>query len=244
MELYSSLIGKKVAIDGYQDVGGNTLLKRRGLKEVADTLPLKVKYKVISNDPAHSVVLCKMKYKDGNKVCKSSAIGEVVAPKDIYEKYPTTTAFNMAYDRALVSLLGLPSCTYSTLEFYSEENKDLMTASNTENALADNPEPTSEQERPAQVQDEKPKPAVIPVKDFVLNFGTFVGKGLTVEQVFTQAAYDKAMASSIRVYLAEEIPPKEKDNADKRYGLIALKKYAKEYEGGVGNGEAGKANAL
>ena len=146
MELYSNLLGTTVSIDGYLNAANQILLTHRGIKDFARGMMEQIKtcYTVISSDPDHSVVLCRASYRD----ITVTEMGETLKLADIYAKLPTLTAFNIAFDRAIISILGFPSNVYSVLEF---GEKTLRPEPEVKN-FADIPEKIEEETSPAEAK--------------------------------------------------------------------------------------------
>ncbi len=204
MQIYSRLFKATIDLDGYENTDTNIIIKHSALDQYARDLGfIDSKYEIISCDIEHSVVLCTLTYRGPSAeqgiVRTATALGETC--KNIlsgsFENYPTMTAMEMAFDRAMIKLLVLPSNTYSVLEFL--RNCDTANISGT-------------------------YPGNTDVANRVLSFGPFSNRSYTVRKAFEVAQKDPQSKATLDIYLSKNIS-EEKDPV-KRDDLIAIKRYA------------------
>lgn len=196
MEIYSNYLEKKIEIDGYIDNENRVILMHNSLEEYMynylDEL-VQVQYEINNTSMEHSVVLCHMS--NNNHTRMILAVGETCREnlKGNFRFYPTTTAQQIAFDRASIRYLQLPLHTYSVLEFMKTEEK-----------------PESPNEK-------------MDVSDYILSFGVFHNKNMTVKEAVNAAAHDESLHAAIKLYLSDSYENVKEKN--KRLGLIALQRY-------------------
>lgn len=198
MEIFSSYLEKEVEIDGYIDQDNHIILIHNALEEFMYNYldeSIYVDYEMCDTSLEHSVVLCHMSNMD--KTRKISSVGETCKEtlKGSFGMYPTTTAQQIAFDRAAIRYLQLPLYTYSVLEFTRNADKKQSTD-----------------------PDEK-----MDVSDYILSFGVFHNRNMTVKEAINAAENDASLHAAIKLYLSDSFDNVKDKN--KRHGMIALQRY-------------------
>lgn len=198
MEIFSSYLDREVEIDGYLDQDHHIILMHSDLEAFMynhlDEI-VHVDYEMCNTSMEHSVVICHMRNTDHTRTIL--AVGETCKEnlKGSFTMYPTTTAQQIAFDRAAIRYLQLPLHTYSVLEFIRDvENKK--------------PSVTNEK---------------MDVSDFILSFGVFHNRNMTVKEAIKAAANDESLHAAIKLYLSDSCENIMDKN--KRLGMIALQRY-------------------
>lgn len=196
MEIFSQLINGKIQLDGYESVGKNYIVYHNALEAfIRSFSDIKDDYRVIDTDVKHSVVICTL---TSEKFARQvTAMGET-CPETLsgsFCHYPTMTAMEIAFDRAAIKFLQLPTITYSNLEFLiNTEKKELPGLGGKDEG------------------------------DYILNFGAFTGKGLSVRQAFDLSGADDSMAATLKLYLSKTTSD-IRDEIE-RNGVVAIQRYA------------------
>ena len=119
--IQSTLFNGVIDLVGYTDMQGNIRLTHTSIYAyMSRTFPqMSMEFDVRSTDVNHAVVVCRLRSKifDGS-VRTVTEIGEtsVSLLPDKFKGYPVQVAQYIAFDRAAIKYLGLPSNTYSTFE--------------------------------------------------------------------------------------------------------------------------------
>ena len=119
--IQSTLFNGVIDLVGYTDMQGNIRLTHTSIYAyMSRTFPqMSMEFDVRSTDVNHAVVVCRLRSKifDGS-VRTVTEIGETSASllPDKFKGYPVQVAQYIAFDRAAIKYLGLPSNTYSTFE--------------------------------------------------------------------------------------------------------------------------------
>lgn len=202
MEIYSGLTCSKINIHGWETLNQEVVVAHRGLYDYIQEMhaDINVSYNVLACNPDHAVVLCTLKSKSYNReiteigeTCKNTLDGA-------FKFYPVTTAYEIAFDRAVIKFLVLPSNTYSSLERI--KSLDIPPAGN-------------RQGEPCQYNG-KPDAG-----DYRIEIGTF--QGMVVRDVFNRAKVDSSIEAALRIYLSKD--SKIIADSRERFMVTALKTY-------------------
>lgn len=195
----SSLFNGTIDLVGYTDMQGNIRVTHTSLYAyMSKTFPqMSMDFDVKSADVNHSVVICRLQSKiyDGS-IRVVTEIGETSMSllPDKFKEYPVQVAQRIAFDRASIKYLGLPSNTYSTFEPPYFTGTAIRI-----------PDP----------------------QNYILGFGVYVNRNMTVQQAFEEAKYNEAAHATLELYL--HIDPATEEDPVKREGLYALQQYLSIY---------------
>lgn len=186
MEIYCGLFNAKIDLDGEVNVQKNMILTHKSLKDYISRLEdVSINYDYIRTDCEHSIVACRMSSVQYRR--SVIEIGETQSEflPDNFKKIPFMTAFSMAFDRAAIRFLKLPTNAYSFLEFYRNAEPPTLSFGN-----VDDP-------------------------NLVLQFGIYTNMRVTVHNAFEWAKKDETAKANLKLYLAanpyEKKDAKERD---------------------------------
>lgn len=126
--IQSTLFNGVIDFVGYTDMHGNIRITHTSIYAyMSKTFPnMSIGFDVRSADVNHAVVVCRLcsKIFDGS-IRTVTEIGEtsLTLLPDRFKEYPVQVAQYIAFDRAAIRYLGLPSNTYSTFEppYFTED---------------------------------------------------------------------------------------------------------------------------
>ncbi len=246
MQIHSSLLHAYVELDAYVNNDENIIITHKTLADYIQRLTegdsIDVDYDVVKAEMTHSVVMCRLRYKNKKIVEFGETTKETLGKK--FYNYPVITAQEQAFDRAVIKLLELPDNCYSVLEFlrncdglekpHSEvdEKPDKSDSKKSGQGVHGNPgnkekrnssEDGKKGNKPENQGTKNEKPDL---KDFVVEYGIYAGSGLTIQEIFLQAEKDAQKKANLDLYLNKDIS--QVRNRQERICLIALQKYAKQ----------------
>lgn len=257
MKIFSKLLNAEVELDGWKNNELNIVVTHKALEDfwLNSNDNLQVDYDIKAAGMDHAVVVCCLVSERFEK--RITEIGEVTEHllskvEDSFRDYPVLTAKEIAFDRAMIRYLMLPSNTYSVLEFLRNARKDFEetgcfpTAPDPQEELAlygENqpvgPVPEREENRDATASDpgcggnkkametgktsrNQEKPDL---PDWKLTYGIFYGKEMTVKKAFEAAQNDISIKKNINMYLTKDTATVKDSN--QRNDLVALQIYAR-----------------
>lgn len=213
MKIYSGLLNTNLELDAYDNNYANIIITHKTLVEyIAKMDNVRICYKVIKAELEHAVVQCELSC--GQYKCYITEIGETTKETlgKVFANYPVLIAQQMAFDRAVIKFLQFPSNCYSNLEFIR----------NAQDSLKMNMQAENESDKKS--NDSLKGTDKIPLEDYIVDFGIFTGTGLTVKDIFAQAAINIKVHAALNIYLSKN--PAEIRERPERHGVIALKRYA------------------
>lgn len=282
--VYCGAIRAWIELDGWVSEDQMIVVTHKSLcNYMQETFPsVMVKRQVLCPEAGHAVVICSIKGEIGGISKYVQEMGETLIEylKGNFRQYPAVTAWNMAYDRAVIRFLGMPDNVYSSLEFHSVSDRNYPQDSFQENLKATDmgdeesyanasdalpyPIPGMEEELPPIPEDipENPvfddaqgaqknqtntqptqnlqngQPPVqaknkTDVADYILDFGIYAGRGITVREAFEEAKLTESAQANLEIYLSKTDIASVGDR-NERIGLIALQRYNQQIAGNGG----------
>ncbi len=251
MQIHSNLLHAYVELDAYVNNDQNIIITHKTLVDYIQRLTerdsIDVDYDVVKAEMTHSVVMCRLRYKNKKIVEFGETTKETLGKK--FYNYPVITAQEQAFDRAVIKLLELPDNCYSVLELlrncdglekpHSEvdtrKNPDKSDSKKSGQGVHGDPgnkekqnssKDTEEGKKGNKQENQGTKNEKPDLKDFVVEYGIYAGSGLTIQEIFLQAEKDAQKKANLDLYLNKDIS--QVRNRQERICLIALQKYAKQ----------------
>lgn len=204
MNVYSENLDALIELEGWVSQDQNIILTHKSIDKYARRHEIDAHYDVIRSERDHAVVMCTVTCKSSDlpvaRCLKATELGEVVKENldNVFVYYPVMTAMEMAFDRAMIKLLMLPSNTYSVLEFRK---------------FCESPLPA-------------PQKGNSDYSKWVLSFGQFRQRNITVANLFDCAKRDNSTRATLKLYLSRKL--EEIKNENERKDILAIQGYAKQ----------------